>query len=193
VLDTRSFAHRGEGPTASFEWAVSAVASILVHLRHADYRLRLVTDTGIDADAIDAADDGLLLDHLAEVRPSPHGDIATLVERVRRRANGGLVIALLGTLTAGEAELLGGLRGNGATCVGFLIDSSTWLTLPPQARAEADAAHGAAVLSLLNSGWRVVGVRHGDQLPALWPQVARGSQGFAWRAALAETVAGTLR
>src|SRR5690606_20067807 len=43
VLDTRAYAHRGDGPTASFEWAVSAAASIAVHLRHLGYRLRLVT------------------------------------------------------------------------------------------------------------------------------------------------------
>jgi len=190
VLDTRSFAHRGEGPTASFEWAVSAAASVAVHLRHAGYRLRLVTSTGVDVDASDAAGDGLLLDHLAEVRTSQDGDIATLVDRVRRRADGGLVIALMGALDTGEAELMGALRTNNATCVGFLIDSSTWLTLPPSARAEADNAHSAATLGLLGNGWRVVGVVHGSKLPALWPQVARGSQGFAWRAALAETVAG---
>lgn len=193
VLDTRSFAHRGEGPTASFEWAVAAAASIAVHLRHTGYRVRLVTDSGIDVDAAEAAGDGLLLDHLADVRTSQHGDIALLVERVRRRADGGLVIALLGALTTGEAELLAGLRTNGATCVGFLIDSSTWLALPAPARTEADAAHGAAALGLLSSGWRVVGVAHGSSLPALWPQVGRGSQGFAWRAALAETVAGGMR
>ncbi|HEX5541602.1 MAG TPA: DUF58 domain-containing protein [Micromonospora sp.] len=192
VLDTRAFAHHGDGPTASFEWAVSAAASIIVHLRHAGYRLRLVT-LGIDADATEAASEGLLLEHLADVRPDPHGDIAMLVEQVRRRADGALVIALLGTLAPGEADLLAGLRSNGATCVGFLIDSSTWLSLPPQERAEADAAHGDAALNLLSSGWRVVGAAHGSKLPALWPQVARGSQGFAWRAALAETVAGNLR
>jgi hypothetical protein len=34
---------------------------------------------------------------------------------------------------------------------------------------------------------------HGNALPALWPAAARGSQGFAWRAAMAETVAGGRR
>src|SRR5688572_29513219 len=46
VLDTRSYAHRGEGPTASIEWAVSAAASIAVHLRQAGYKLRLVSVSG---------------------------------------------------------------------------------------------------------------------------------------------------
>jgi uncharacterized protein (DUF58 family) len=193
VLDTRAAAHRGEGPTASFEWAVSAAASIAAHLRQAGYKLRLVTGSGIDVDATEVTGDGVLLDQLADVRLAPRGDVATLVERVRHRSDGGLVIALFGLLTTAEAELLAALRGNGATCLGFHIDSSTWLNLPPAAREEADREHGAAALALLHSGWRVVGVAHGGKLPALWPQAARGSQGFAWRAALAETVAGGVR
>ncbi|MEH1126633.1 DUF58 domain-containing protein [Micromonospora sp. CPCC 206061] len=192
VLDTRAFAHRGEGPTASFEWAVSAAASIAVHLREAGYKMRLVTDSGIDADATDGGE-GLALDHLADVKLNKRGDITQLVEAVRRRSDGGLVIALLGALTSAEAELLAGLRTNSTTCVAFLIDSSTWLTLPPESRAEASRAHGASALGLMRTGWRVVGVAHGNKLPGLWPQAARGSQGFAWRATLAETVAGGMR
>lgn len=193
VVDTRASAHQGEGPTASFEWAVSAAASIAMHLRAAGYRLRLVTGSGIDTDATEATGEHQLLDHLADVRADQRGDITTLVDLVRRRADGGLVIALFGTLTAGETELLAGLRGNGATCIGLLIDSSTWLHLPTAARAEAEAAHSAAALGLLGSGWRVIGVARGDQLPALWPRVGHGSRGFALRAALAETVAGGVR
>jgi hypothetical protein len=82
------------------------------------------------------------------------------------------------------------MRGNGATCIALLIDSTTWLNLPTAAREEADRSHGLAALSLLRSGWRVVGVPHGSKLQALWPEAARGSRGFAFRAAMAETVAG---
>lgn len=60
VLDTRAAGHRGDGPTASFEWAVSAAASIAVHLRQAGYKLRLVTGSGADVDATEAAGEGLL-------------------------------------------------------------------------------------------------------------------------------------
>ncbi|MFI7215414.1 DUF58 domain-containing protein [Micromonospora maritima] len=193
VLDTRAAGHRGEGPTASFEWAVSAAASIAVHLRQAGYKLRLVTGNGVDVGATEAGGEGLLLDHLAEVHLDRRGEITTLVQQVRQRADGGLIIALLGTVGTAEAELLAGLRGNGATCVAFLLDSNTWLNLPSKARAEAERAHGSAALTLLQSGWRVIGVEHGNRLPALWPQAGRGSQGFALRAALAETVAGGMR
>jgi uncharacterized protein (DUF58 family) len=193
VLDTRGFAHRGEGPTASFEWAVSATASIAVHLRQAGYKLRLVTGSGMDVEATEAGGDGVVLDTLADVTLDPKGDIGLLVEQVRRRSDGGLVIGLFGSLNVAEAELLGTLRGNGATCVCFVIDSSTWVNLPAAARTEADRTHAASALALLNGGWRAVPVTHGDALAALWPQAARGSQGFAWRAAMAETVAGNRR
>ncbi|MEU7845090.1 DUF58 domain-containing protein [Micromonospora sp. NPDC049114] len=193
VLDTRAYGHRGDGPTSSFEWAVSAAASIAVHLRQSGYKLRLVTGSGVDVDASEGGGDGVLLDHLAEVRLDQRADVTGLVQRVRQRADGGLIIGLFGMVSVAEAELLAGLRGNGATCAGFLLDSSTWLSLPEKARAEAEHAHGSAVLAMVRSGWRVVGVDHGSRLPALWPQAGRGSQGFALRAALAETVAGGVR
>jgi uncharacterized protein (DUF58 family) len=188
LLDTRASAHRGEGPTASFEWAVSASASIAVHLRQAGYRLRMVTDAGADLDATEATGDGMLLDHLAEVKLSGRGDVAMLVDHVRRRGDGGLVIAMLGLLTPAEARLLAALRSSGTTCVAFFMDAHSWLNLPAPAREAAERDHAAAALALLQSGWRVVPVKHGDQLPTLWPQAARGQQGFALRAAMAETV-----
>jgi len=193
VLDTRAVGHRGEGPTASFEWAVSTAASVSVHLRDGGYKLRLVTDTGVDVDATEVGGEGTLLDHLAEVKLSQRGDIATLVDKVRHRADGGLVIGIFGLLSPAEADLLAGLRTSGATCVALLIDSTTWLDLPTAAREEADRRHEASALALLRSGWRVVGVPHGGKLSALWPQAARGQQGYTWRAAMAETVAGGVR
>jgi uncharacterized protein (DUF58 family) len=193
VLDTRAAAHQGEGPTASFEWAVSAVASIAVHLRTVGYKVRLVTGSGIDVDAGEIGGEGLILDTLADVQVADSGDISTLVEQVRRRSDGGLVVGVFGALTVAEAELLAGLRGNGATCIGFAIDTSTWVLLPAGERQDADTGHAAAALALVHSGWRSVPVRHGDPLPTLWPAAARGSTGFAWRAAMAETVGGVIR
>ena len=77
--------------------------------------------------------------------------------------------------------------------MGLLVNASTWLNLPTAAREEADRAHEVAVLALLRSGWRVVDVPHGAKLAALWPQMARGAQGNATRAASAESVAGGVR
>jgi uncharacterized protein (DUF58 family) len=188
VLDTRRQGHRGEGPTSSFEWAVSAAASVALHLRHAGYKIRLVTGTGTDLDATERDGDGALLDCLAEVNVSAANDIPTLVERIRRRGDGGLVIAVLGAMSLIEAQALGALRASGTTCLALFIDPTTWLNLSEEVRAAAEADQAAAAMTLLRSGWRVVGVNHGANLAALWPQVARGSAGFTYRAAMAESV-----
>ena len=200
VLDTRRQGHRGEGPTSSFEWAVSAAASVALHLRRSGYKIRLVTGgpggmpgNATDLDATERDGDGALLDCMADVSLSAAGDLVSLVDRVRRRADGGIVIAVLGGLTLNEAESLGVLRANGTTCIALLVDPATWLNLPDESRAAAAADHDAAASVLLRAGWRVVGIEHGANLATLWPQVARGSQSFAWRAAMAETVAPTAR
>ncbi len=188
LLDTRRHGHRGEGPTSSFEWAVSAAASVAVHMRHNGYKIRMVTGNGADIDSTERDGDGVLLDSLAEVELNPSANIPELVERIRRRSDGGLVIAVLGGLSLGEAESLGSLRVSGTTCVALLIDPATWLNLSEPARAQTNANHDAAALTLLRTGWRVINVGHGDKLGTLWPAAARGSQGFALRAAMAETV-----
>ncbi len=193
ALDTRGFAHRGEGPTASFEWAVSAAASIAVHLRRSGYLMRLVTDSGIDIQANEGGGEGAMLDALADVKLSQRGGIAPLVEQVRRHTDGGLIIGLFGLLTPAEAELLAGLRRSGNTCLGFLIDSTSWLRLPTTAREQADRQHSAAELALLQTGWRVVGVANPATLPPLWLRAVRDSQGYTYRAAMAETVPGVVR
>jgi 4'-phosphopantetheinyl transferase EntD len=64
------------------------------------------------------------------------------------------------------------------------------VTTTTPADSDVDRQRSAAALSLVRSGWRSVPVVRGDALAALWPAAARGSTGFAWRAAMAETVAG---
>src|SRR5262245_36108111 len=156
VLDTRRAGHRGEGPTASFEWAVSAVASVAVHLRHSGYRIRLVTGDTTDLDSTEGDGDGPLLDALAETEVGiANATIPELVDRLRLRGDGGLVIAVLGGLSITEAEVLQTLRASGTTCIGLFIDPTTWLNLGEQDRERADAEHGAAALALLRAGWRV--------------------------------------
>jgi len=190
LLDTRRAGHRGEGPTASFEWAVTAAASIAVHLRHSGYRIRLVAGSGVDIDSTEREGDGVLLEALADVRLSAQDTTPSLVDRVRRRSDGGLVIAVLGALSVAEAESLLALRASGTRCAALLIDSATWLALSDAEQAQAAANFEAAMLTLIRGGWRVVRVTHGARLDAVWPMVAsRGSPGFAVRAALAETVA----
>jgi uncharacterized protein (DUF58 family) len=188
VLDTRGVAHRGEGPISSFEWLVSSAASISLHLRKAGYTLRMVTDTGVAIGARESDTEDSILDYLSDIQLGPRNDLSRMTERVGHRSDGGLVIALLGLMSPEESELLAGLRRTGSTCIAFLVDSTTWLQLPPAQRAAAAHVHETSALVLLRAGWRVVGTSRDTNLATLWHQVGRDNQGFASRAALAETV-----
>jgi uncharacterized protein (DUF58 family) len=177
LLDTRGTAHRGDGPASSFEWAVSAAASAGVHLSRAGFTMRMVTDSGIDLSPMSIAGEGVLLDYLAEVHPSRHPNLATGIEKLRRDG-GGLIVAVVGMLSPGEAEQLASSRSPGTTAVAVFIDSTTWVNLSPPQRTAADARYGEAAHALLVGGWRVLRARHGARLDALWPYAAaRGGEG----------------
>lgn len=192
VLDTRASGHRGDGPRSSFETAVSAAASMVVHLQQGGYRVRLLTDDRM-AEANENVGHQLVLDHLADVRAHRRAHAATLADQVRTHGAGGVLLGVFGTMSVPEAEMLAGIRGGGVTCVAFLVDAPSWLRLSDQARGQADRDRDAVVAVLLAAGWRVVTVAHGDALATRWPAAARGSPGFAVRAAMAETVAGGAR
>jgi hypothetical protein len=52
--------------------------------------------------------------------------------------------------------------------IALLVDANSWLGLSPRATAESEAAYDATAEILMQAGWRVVRVRHGDALPQLW-------------------------
>ena len=188
VLDTRRQGHRGEGPTASFEWAVSAAASIALHLRRSGYRLRLVTGgtgrhpgTRSTSTRPSATARAPCSTHWPTCSSSRGGDIAAAWSSGSAAApTAAWSSRVLGGLTLAEAEALGALRANGTTCIA-LAHRQRDLAQPGRAARgpSRPPTHEAAALALLRSGWRVVGVEHGASLAALWPQAARGSQGFA--------------
>ncbi|ADD44557.1 DUF58 domain-containing protein [Stackebrandtia nassauensis] len=187
LLDVRAAGHRGEGPTSSFEWGVSAAASIVNHLRRGGYQLRLVTED-IEVEP-DPTSDGSLMDYLAGVQPHRQGSVAKLLERAGQGDTGGLLIAAIGSLSTQEAERLAGLHSSAGNRVALLIDSMSWLSLTGHARAEAEKAYQLTTATLMRGGWRVVPIRNGDNLAVRWRDLSRGRHGFAHRAAMAETVA----
>jgi uncharacterized protein (DUF58 family) len=172
LLDNRSGAHRGDGPGSSFEWAVSAAASVGAHLSRAGYTLRFVTTDGGDLQATTAGTgEGLLLDSLAVVTAAKGGAITAATNRLHR-AGEGLVVAVLGTLSSDEALAVGRLRQRAAGCIAILLDTSGWATMGVRALAESEAALDASAAVLRQAGWRVIVARHGESLASLWPQAA---------------------
>jgi hypothetical protein len=137
----------------------------------------MVTDSGIDLSPMSFGGEGVLLDYLAEVHPSRHPNLATGIEKLRRDG-GGLVVAVVGMLSPGEAQQLASSRSPGTTAVAVFVDATSWVNLSSPQRTAADARYNDAAHALLVGGWRVLRARHGARLDALWPYAAaRGGEG----------------
>ncbi|MBT2228762.1 DUF58 domain-containing protein [Nonomuraea sp. NEAU-A123] len=167
LLDTRRYAHRGEGPRSSFEVAVSAAASIGVHLAHEGLGLRLVTDQGAEH----LTDTGLswsLLDTLAVVRNSTARSLEMGVSALRQGGGDGLIVAVLGSLDPEEARELARLRHSSITGVAVLLDVSTWDGGEPGSTENYEVVQGV----LAGYGWRIVRLPAGVSVASVWQDAA---------------------
>ncbi|QKW35309.1 DUF58 domain-containing protein [Actinomadura sp. NAK00032] len=171
-LDTRRTAHWGEGLSGSFEQAVSATASIGVHLVRTGMSLRYVTDAGeaLPAAPSEGAFEGLLLDALAVARRSKGGSLSAGLTALRGggREGEGLVVAVFGALTAEEARSVAEVRSGKGTRVAVLVGGG------PAGGADRDAAAGL----LRAAGWRVLPVRTAAALAQAWTAAGKAGEDF---------------
>ena len=174
LLDTRVQAHRGDGPASSFEVAVSAAASLGVHLGRQGFSLDLVTDDGrrISASVADhrGEQEDALLDSLAVVEPSNNRSLQ-LAGPVLRSAGEGLTVAVLGALTVDEAAELVRYRHGAGSVLAVALDVDTWRSGGGRDRAATTDASGPVAV-LRGAGWRVVTLSAGQRLADVWPYVA---------------------
>jgi uncharacterized protein (DUF58 family) len=201
ILDTRRSAHIGTGPGSSFEFAVSAAASIGVHLYRSGMAGQLLTDAGPLAGS--AMFEDVLLDALAVVQQSRNHNFARATGALTT-IEGGLLVVIAGRLTEETARELAVTRREGSQGIALLLAVSTWADQHdpdgqrPGAGPGADdqapeagrplgqpdgAAHQAvrpdetvtAQAVLRAAGWRVVTVDAATPLAAAWQRLPRGS------------------
>jgi uncharacterized protein (DUF58 family) len=122
LLDTRRGAHTGSGPASSFEFAVSAVASIGMHLAHEGLDGQLITDTGVIT-ATGVFED-VLLNSLAVIKPSRGRDLSAGLATLR--GSSGLLVAVTGRLSPGAARQLAASRRDARPAIAVLLDVPTW-------------------------------------------------------------------
>lgn len=174
LLDGRRPAHRGEGAASSFEWAVSAVASIGSTLARAGFALSLLSESGQTLTPAGVPlTEGLLLDVLATVSTAQVRTLDGAVGRLRQ--SGGVLVAVLGALDLAEAEKLARLRHGSAVCVAVLLDTDGWAPVSPRARATAVQVHEQVTTLLRAAGWRVLPVGAGSSLASVWPLAGSSS------------------
>jgi uncharacterized protein (DUF58 family) len=169
LLDGRLDAHRGTGPASSYEYAVSATASIAVALARAGFVLRILSETGEDlVPPAGLLTEAVVLDTLATAEATRTPALSSAITRLRTGIDG-VLVAVLGAMDATDAELLARLRMASGTCIALLLDTETWGAPTARARvAEQQSATRTGAL-LAGAGWRVLPVVHGTPLASVWP------------------------
>ncbi|MDQ1706248.1 MAG: hypothetical protein QOF18_2614, partial [Frankiaceae bacterium] len=185
LLDCRGTVHHGDGPASSLEWAISAAASVGLHLSRAGFTMRVVTDSGdevsssgVGADAFDS----VLLDNLAVRTASVATGLRAGVTAIRRGGGEELLVAVVGPLSSEDAQTLSRAAHGGLSVgVALVLDTASWTTLAPRAAAAAQEAHQATCDILAAAGWRVLPVTAGASLAELWPASGSGLAAAAGR------------
>ena len=175
MIDTRDNAHRGSGPASSFEFAVSAAASIGSHLAGQGFTLRLLTDEAHGGDATwhdrgsgSGVEVQLLLDSLAVISTSSRNHIADA--SIERNASG-LVVAILGATSPTDVAALATLRVGASRALAIVVDVAAWARSGRAADITAASADDQAT-ALRRNGWAVVIARPGDRLPSIWKELS---------------------
>jgi uncharacterized protein (DUF58 family) len=178
-LDTRLSGHGGRGPASSFEYAVSAAASIGVHLAREEMDTEFVTDAG--KVTTPGSFEDVLLDTLAVIHPSRNSSLGPGLAQLPADTSG-LFIVVAGHLTGGQARELAATRRASGPAMALLLAVSTWITERPGTATTGETDEAARVLTA--AGWRVATVTADMPLTVAWDMInrthmARGEPGHA--------------
>jgi uncharacterized protein (DUF58 family) len=171
LVDCRGGVHHGDGPASSLEWAVSAAASVGLHLSRAGFTMRVVGDTGDELTpgvaGADFAD--VLLDALSVQGTTTTTTLQAGVTALRRGGGEEMLVAVVGPMTSDDAQILARVLHSGQSVgIAFVLDTASWTTLASRAAAAAQQAHESTCDVLAAAGWRVLPVRAGDNVAQIW-------------------------
>jgi uncharacterized protein (DUF58 family) len=178
LLDPRAGAHRGHGASSSFEWAVSAAASVVAHLAGLGYATHLIcSETVHDGQAAMTTDADHALDILAEAETGPESELSELVRATHPvTASGGLVVALLADRDEEALRQVASLRQPGGSGLAIVLDTATFAegsragtpTSRGSGRREIGASASAYSELLHTAGWSVAVAAQGDPIADVW-------------------------
>lgn len=191
LVDRRAVGHRGDGPASSFEWAVSAAASVCHLLVQAGYGVRMISDdleigwTGREH----AGGVGPLLDRLAVMDLGGPRELSAATSLLTRAGGDGLVVAVLGEVDTGDVHPLAALSRRGTVGLALVLRTTGWAMLPPRRAGQIDTAREEAIGRLEVGGWSAVEVGAPISVTRAWDGlIARHQAGHrasssagAWR------------
>lgn len=169
-VDNRVPAHRGHGPGSSLEAAVSAAASVAVHLADRGYDVRLVS---ADREEVAAGWQGsgphrrrALLTALALLPATPTSALAPTW--VDESLSEGPFLAVLGAVTESDRPFFARMSRLGASNWALALDVRDWDPSSPTA-----ATPPPATTWLTSIGWRAAAWRRGEPIATAWQELRR--------------------
>lgn len=177
LLDSRASAHPGTGVRASYEWAVSAIASVAHHLVANGFVVHLLTDTSVaDGTAPDPIDLDPTMSALARVHPSEDSRLDRLCAAASPfTAGGALVVA---AVVASDEDALRGLaaiRQPGARALAFVIDPDRFGG--GGVREGRTTTESRPLHMLADAGWRTVVVGPHTEIAHAWAAISPATAG----------------
>jgi uncharacterized protein (DUF58 family) len=123
LLDSRTISHLGAGAGSSFETAISAAASVGVHVAQEGLTGQFISD----ADVLRSGPffEDRLLDALAIIRPSAQRTMDRAFKELKL-SGAGVIIAVMGKMSTAEAQQLAACRTAGSQGIVLLLDVATW-------------------------------------------------------------------
>lgn len=170
LLDSRAGSHPGSGFHPSYEWAVSALASVARHLLADGFVVHLLTDSTLrSGSAAYPVELDELMAELARVQPEPGTSLAALSSAAHTFTTTG--VQLIAALVADDEEELRGLSGvrePGSTAAAFVLDPQAF-----RGRTEGDDRRTAdrVALPLHEAGWQTVTVGPSTSVASAWEQI----------------------
>jgi hypothetical protein len=175
-LDNRARVHRGQGPHSSLERAVTAAASLAVHLTAQGFQVRLVSAVGEEIehgwhDGDVAATPRLLLERLAVLPTANNHDLYT--GWVDESVTSGMCVAVLGDVDDHDRDFLAGLHHRGSASYALVLDVDSWAARMPEAEFTSRPGRLPAAPWLRQRGWKAAELQRGGSLQAAWQEVGR--------------------
>lgn len=162
LIDNRSRGYSIRVHDERLEWAVSAAASIAVHLLGDGFDLSLVeADASVlSPQRVGSGRETVVLERLADIAPDRAHDLREALAACNRGAEGQLLVAILSRVDPEDAAALAEASRRGRACWAIVLASS----------AQLDAAQAAAVRA---AGWRCVVAGPGMSVADAWRELGR--------------------
>jgi len=175
-IDNRARVHRGQGPHSSLERAVTAAASIAVHLTTQGYQVRLVSALGEEIehawhDGDVATSTRPLLERLAVL---PTVDATELYTGwVDESVTSGMCVAVLGQVDQHDRDFLSGLHHRGSASYALVLDVDSWAARMAEPTFARRPGEVPAASWLRQRGWKAAELARNGSLPATWQELGR--------------------